>query len=177
MTSVSMLSNGKICSSWWNCPEYVADKFTWRKKPRSANIRVQRSLREVNAQMVSVEERYDSISIKARSARSSNVVHISTASRRRWLRSPLYTSLQSSWPMPFLLSCRSPSTSPGQHCLSASSVAVINDSSHPLFFARFTCFVLYYEMRREDIDYYRVRWLVKITYVHIYRQGIKSDSK
>lgn len=108
-------------------------------------MRVQRSLREMNAQTASVEDRYDSISIKAR---SSNVVHISIAFGRRGLCSLLYTPLQASCPMPFPLSCRS--NTAGQHCLSASSDAVINDSSHSLFFARFAILVVYYEKRRDE---------------------------
>ena len=78
MTSVSMWSNGKIWSSRQNWWEYVADKFTWRENPRSANRRVQRSFRRVNAHRTSVEERCDSNSSNAKSARSSNRVSSSS---------------------------------------------------------------------------------------------------
>ena len=96
MTSISIMFNGIIWSSWWNCWEYVADRLTWWKKPRSANIRVQRSLREVNARRASALERYDNVSINARSASSSNTVIIFILPGRVCLSCVLYMLCQCS---------------------------------------------------------------------------------
>ena len=77
MVSVSMSSNGNMCKSWSNWRRDIEDKSTWRKKPRSANNPVIRQLRQVNAERTSAQDRYEKISIRTKSAISSNVVIIS----------------------------------------------------------------------------------------------------